>query len=96
MKNIHKVQVTFEDKISEKLIIIWRIILRLKKFHMQLMNIMLWMSQARHIEIQITQTFTPLFIKSDSKSTCTLSAFLEYFESSCRMKVRNFPLLYKM
>lgn len=67
MKNIHEVQVTFEDKISEKLIIIWRIILRLKKFHMQLMNIMLWMSQARHIEIQITQTFTPLFfIKSDS------------------------------
>lgn len=62
MKNIHEVQVTFEDKISEKLIIIWRIILRLKKFHMQLMNIMLWMSQARHIEIQITQTFTPLFL----------------------------------
>lgn len=65
---------------------------------MQLMNIMLWMSQARHIEIQITQTFTPLFLSKviPIYMYTTLSAFLEYFESSCRMKVRNFPLLYKM
>lgn len=36
---------------------------------------MLWMSQARHIEIQITQTFTPFFYQKWFQSTCTLSAW---------------------